>query len=349
MFSVLRAAEESDVNSIILMIVDQQHIDPSIFNKKVLPRNVQVNFIYRNNIRKLVDGSPVGHFFRLLASLNIKTNSSFRSRYRKWLLNTLSQELCLTQLPSKLVLFNDRSRVARLFRLAFRDYEVIEDGISNYSGVQLKPLESTWRFLTGHKLKKRYIGDDKRCKRIYLLNPENAPDAIREKTEKINFLNPARVSGICSSFFGLKSDAIKEGTLYIIATQPITAGNLTGSNFDLVIYGKVVEFLKNQGISPAFKVHPRESMNRYQEAFPDLQMVESKIPLELLIFGNESKCNIISVYSTAGMGFEKFCNRLTLIADDESERMAEVFDNWRASEKALDERVFHTLVKNVGL
>jgi len=338
---LLVALDSSNRQNRILMIVDQQNIDVENFDLSALPSNIQVNFITRKNIRKSLDKSSIGLMLRLVASLNVKTFSGLRRLTRTWLFAGFLSELRLAPGGNdRLFLFNDRNRIARLFRLAFADYAVIEDGLSNYSGKKLKALERTWRFITGNDIEKRYLGDDHRCHSIFLLNPSKAPAVLMSKVRPIDFIDKEQISSVCFRFFRY-ADEENPGKRYscILATQPISVGQFTASGFDLVVYSQLLEHLSNKGVKPAIKVHPREDVERYRDAFPGYEVVGGKVPLELMIFGAEQKCDIVSIYSTAGMGFEQYCRRVTLVKEDEAENMADLFASWRREPDLLDGRI----------
>ena len=52
LFSLLKAIKQSDRKNIIFMICDQQNIDRNNFDVSHLPKNIEVVFFNRNDIRK---------------------------------------------------------------------------------------------------------------------------------------------------------------------------------------------------------------------------------------------------------------------------------------------------------
>ncbi|MGE4578838.1 MAG: glycosyltransferase family 52 [Desulfuromonadales bacterium] len=341
LFATMKSISEPDVFSNILMIVDQQNVDKKDFDLSALPCNIQIDFIARKHIRRKLDSRFVGVLLRLLAALNVKTPARSRSWIRCWLFDFLFKTLQLDLDESdRLILFNDRNRVARLFRLGFSNYAVIEDGLSNYSGKSLKFFEKLWRFLSGNRIGKRYLGDDSRCHTIYLLNPDKAPNAIRKKVKPIDFISRKNILGVCSPFFRYGADQGKVSTYScVFATQPIAVGKFTCSGYDLDVYSKILSYLSDTGQKPVIKVHPREDVEKYRKAFPSYEVVGGKVPLELMVFGSEQKCKIYSIYSTAGMGFEQYSQRITLVKDEEAESMAALFESWRREPTLLDNRI----------
>jgi hypothetical protein len=341
LFALLKSLDETAEQSLILLIWDQQNIDTTNYDLSGLPDHIQIRFITRSAIRNHLNSSISGRLLRQLAAMNIRTTARLRHRIRARLFRDLIKaENFATTEPKQLFLFNDRNQVARLLRLAFSDYAIIEDGLSNYSGQKLKLTDRLQHALTGNRAERRYLGDDKRCKEIFLLQPDNAPEALKPKVRPITFIDSRNIIDVCYSFFQHQPEGSHTGAYScLLATQPFIAEGLTASGFDLVIYRKLIDRLQSMGIRVALKIHPREHADRYRKSFPDCEILESKIPLELLIFGAEEKCDIVSIYSTAGMGFEEHCQRLTLLNEDEAEKMSAVFDTWRNDEALLDKRI----------
>jgi len=345
LIALLRSIDTSDVESYILVICDQQGIKAQDYDLSYLPSHIKIQFIFRDEIRRRLDSNYAGRIIRSLASLKIKTSAQFRKKIVRFILNDCMQTSILgDEANLSLFLFNDRNRIARLLRLAFSSYTVIEDGLANYYGSRLTFNDKLQNMIRRGGRERRYIGDDPRCREIYLLNPDSAPPEIRHKTKAIDFIKQTSITEICYGFFKRSSATdIQQTFSCILATQPIAVGDLTKSDFDLLIYKKILTHLHDKGIHVVLKIHPREDPERYRNAFPSEQLIDGKVPLELLIFGASEPCDIFSIYSSAGMGFEQFCRRLTLINDEESAHMAEIFDAWRADVSLLDQRIAQLL------
>lgn len=334
LFAVLKSLSEQDKVSYIIMVTDQQNIDVENYYPESLPEHIKVVFIKRADVNKGLLASKHGKLIKLLATFNIYTTVSLQSYFQKVLFTELIPVGVSVDLlkQAELYLFNDRSKLARLLRLAFRQYAIIEDGLSNYRGVKFKFFEKIKHLLTFSKQQKRYLGDDSRCTAIYLLNAESAPRYLQNKVMKIDFIDSSLINKYCLSFFNACS--LSENSQYILATQPLVSFSELG--FDLCVYEKVFEYLKSKNMSCALKVHPRENLEKFQRKFPEIELIDSKIPLELILFNNKTKCNIISIYSTAGMGFEPFCNRITLIEDNEAENINVILALWKRDEMQIE-------------
>lgn len=61
------------------------------------------------------------------------------------------------------------------------------------------------------------------------------------------------------------------------------------------------------------------------------------------MIGQKEKTDIISLFSSAGMGFEEYCARKTLIGDDEAKYINERLKLWYASSDALDSVIIDKL------
>lgn len=330
LFALLKGLSTPEQLSYIILVTDQQNIDRENFNLRSLPSHIKIVFIKRKEINISLSCHRGGKLIKTLAAFNIYTTPLLQSYFNQLIFTKLISinEDIETLKNANLYLFNDRSKVARLLRLGFKGYSIIEDGLSNYRGIKFKLIEKLIHLLKFSHQKQRYLGDDTRCKYIYLLNVDNAPLYLKNKIKTINFINSSLINQYCLAFF--KADMLDHNDQYILATQPISIAEFSKLDFDLCVYDKVLKYFKSKNIHCVLKVHPREKLQRFRDKFPETKLVESKIPLELMLFNNKQKSNIISIYSTAGMGFEDFCRRITLIEDNEAEDISAILASWKA-------------------
>ncbi|MCK8083456.1 glycosyltransferase family 52 [Vibrio sp. 1CM24A] len=333
LFALLKSLNEIEQKSRIIVVTDQQGLDPESFDLSILPSTITVTFIGRKKLLKEIYSGGMGLIHKCFAVANYQ-NDFFKKRTANKLYESEILSEPFTSENTRLFLFNDRNRLSRLIRLAFPFYEVIEDGLSNYTGTE---LSFTDRFFCNKK-GRRYIGDDRRCKFIHLLTPELAPSKIASKVQRIDFIDPNNVNTFLYSIFKLDHSNVVIPDV-IIATQPISISGMNESGKDIDIYRKMAEYLEDQNCTYAFKVHPRENEDKYKNAFPSSKFIKSKVPLELLVFGSTSSPIVLSVYSSAGMGFEGFCHRITLITDNEAEMQAEIYNQWKESFLDLNKRL----------
>jgi len=332
MFALLRALKSSEQESLIVMILDQQDLSAQQFDLSVLPNNVSVKFIKRKDLLGETYRGGIGFIHKLCATALVPS-SYFNNRTRELI---LERQFSIDKSRKiNLFLFNDRNRLARLLRLTVKNYQVIEDGLSNYSGSEQSNIER----LLFRKRQRRYIGDDHRCQSISLLNKESAPRTIKHKVNAIDFIDTSNVRKYLLSFFKLDLSNLSEFPKVLIATQPISLANMDSTGCDLKAYQELINHLDEKGVSYQIKVHPRESEEKYMNQFSQASFVDSKIPIELYLFSNEEKIDIVSIYSSAGMGFERFCNRVTLIQDNEAEEQEEIYQSWQTGLADLKERL----------
>ena len=333
LFSLLKAIKQSDEKSIIFMICDQQNIDKNNFDVSKLPKNIEVIFFKRTDIRKKVYSGFQGKLIKLMANYKVSLPTSFKKNVAEMIfIQALEANLSLKELSSPtLYLYNDRNKMSRLFRLAFNDYHLIDEGLSNYSGKPLKAHEKLISFISGSKKKKRFFGDDERCKSISLVNAEKAPEGLKDKVQQIDFINTESINDYCYDFFKVSTDIQPQ---CVLATQP-----LESSDVDMAIYKKIILACQKNNFTVAIKPHPREDISRYVDEFPGTLLIESKIPLELLIFKVHKKINILSIYSSAGLGFEDYSTCLKLIEDNELENINLLFSQWRKDLNLVDSRL----------
>lgn len=314
------------------MILDQQGLDERQFDLSALPNSVSVKLVNRKAVLRKAYSGLVGFMHKLCATALI-SNTYFKRRTRKVV---LEEELGFDRnTVISLFLFNDRNRLARLLRLIVDQYQVIEDGLSNYSG---SPLNIVERFFSRNR-QYRYIGDDDRCLNIFLLNKESAPKVIKHKVKAIDFVDTDVVNDLLLPIFKIDRSNFENFPKVIIATQPISIADMSATGYDLKVYQEIVNKLEKNNISYQFKVHPREREDKYRNSFPLATFIDSKIPLELLLFSQRDKINIVSIYSSAGMGFEKYCHRTTMVAHDESINQEEIYRKWQQDIGDLRERL----------
>jgi len=315
------------------MICDQQNIDKNNFDLSHLPKNIEVIFFNRSDIRKKVYSGFQGKLIKLMANYKVSLPTFFQKKVAELIFNqALDVNLSVEELSAPtLYLYNDRNKISRLFRLALDSYHLIDEGVANYYGLPLKSHEKLISFISGSKRKKRFFGDDQRCKSISLIHAEKAPEPIKDKVQQIDFINTESINDYCYDFFRISADIQPQ---CILATQPFEF-----SDIDMAIYKKIILACKKNNITLAIKPHPSEDISCYLAAFPDTLMIESKIPLELIIFRADKNINILSIWSSAGLGFEDYCSRLLLVEDDEIENADSLFSQWTADINSLSPRL----------
>lgn len=320
----------------IIMITDQQKISSKDFNIGVLPDYISINFVNRKEVISSFNSGNGRIKHGLLIATSVYGFASAKSSSRN-VLGRIFPDICFES--SSLFLFNDRNRLSRIFRLAFDDYSVIEDGYSNYIRSELNVYERCRRIITGHKSKTyKILGDENQCKEIYLLNYKQADSSILDKVLPINFVLPDCSSELLLSFFnctGVRLDDVE----VIVATQPIMIDRYTDSGRDSLVYTSLAQYFDEIGKKYVVKVHPRENETKYKDFFPNGKFISSKIPLEMFLLLTKKKPKIVSIYSTAGMGFESYCERYTLVGESESQNQSQLFNLWEEDKEVLLDKI----------
>ena len=80
LFSLLKAIKQSDEKSIIFMICDQQNIDKNNFDLSHLPKNIEVVFFNRSDIRKKVYSGFQGKLIKLMANYKVSLPTFFQKK-----------------------------------------------------------------------------------------------------------------------------------------------------------------------------------------------------------------------------------------------------------------------------
>lgn len=315
LFSLSRALYEKSTDSIIYISIEQQAFSEGDFDLTVLPENIKCIFLYRSDLKIKLKSSLRGRLTYFLSKLDVKYDN---------LLNRYVANKCLNlifnvefSINDKLFLFNDRNSLAKIFRLLFPTYEVIEDGLATYNGQDLNRLFSLFNRLSDGK---RYMGEDSRCQSIYLLDTNKSPSRLSHKVQKINWIDPLSIRTICFPFFGFQPSDFPDNINNIIATQPISFDNITKEMRQIPIYESMINALLKYNKKVYLKIHPRESAEPYRR-LKNVVLLPSHLPLELILISQNNKCNVYSIYSSAGMGFENYCKRITLFNDLEAELM----------------------------
>ena len=100
-----------------------------------------------------------------------------------------------------------------------------------------------------------------------------------------------------------------------------------------------INYCHRNNLNYAFKLHPKESIEEYLNYYPDAYYLPIKQPLELIVLNCSKAPTVVSINSTAGLGFERFCNRVPLIPDTETSRFAEIMCEWEKHPDNLKSKI----------
>ncbi|MFC1237537.1 glycosyltransferase family 52 [Vibrio sp. F74] len=339
LFSVSKASNELSSPAIILFFKDYQNIEQDSIDVSTLPEHIQLVTLTRKELNKHFKQSLIGKIILACALRKLSLGALIQSKLLQ-LLNDFYPSFNLEKDNVTLFVFNERNKMSRLFRLLVEQYEMIEDGVGNYYKIPIKGYKKYIRAITGKPSDYWVFGEDNKCQRIHVVYPENLPEDVRSKGKKINFLtNKLGVENLNRVF---KFHAEEMNTDVIIATQPTSKAyqsQYEDADFQIKIYQYMIDYCRKNRLKVAFKLHPSESIDTYQALYPDEVYLPTKQPLELVVLNCAATPNIMSINSTAGLGFENFCTRKSLILDEDTTRFGEIMLNWEKDPELLKKRI----------
>lgn len=336
LFSLLKATYEKQVPSHIIFFYDYQEIDKNSFDLTALPEHITVSLLSRKTVGKKLSHSLQGKLFRFLAMRNVYLPEAGKKQFTR-LLSSLFPELKTTinNEVLELFVFNERNKMSRLFRLLVPEYQMIEDGMANYTKKNVSRSKWLIRLLQGKAVTYQLFGESRRCKAIYAVTPNAIPTEIRHKARQIDFITKSKNIGYLNKFFGYQSQQHSDSNAFIIATQPVFHKEVLNADIHFRIYDEMISRLNETGATIVLKTHPAEDPKSYQKRYPNIQLAPSKLPLELLLLSYDNKVNIISISSSAGLGFEHICNKVELLDADQISNSEPIMLSWQNNHDEL--------------
>ncbi|MFA0357227.1 glycosyltransferase family 52 [Vibrio breoganii] len=314
------------VESHIILFTDYQELDTNKFSTDSLPENIKVYFAERKQFKKQLNNSLWGKIALILSNQNFNCTSNIKLHLKNFISSKIDSPINTDF--DKLFVFNERNKMSRLFRLIFTEYNMIEDGVGNYLKISVPTLKKPFRALKNLPVSYWVFGEDRNCKCIYALNPEQLPDLVVNKGKKIDFINKNIDYNFLLKLFKVENNI--EDLDFILATQPRSKRwlpNLKDEDLYLKVYEKIINH-KFTNRKMAIKPHPSEDLKLYTCRFSKINILPTDIPLELFLLASKSKVRVISLNSTAGKGFEDYCDRSTMFADGDMEGFVRVISKW---------------------
>lgn len=232
----------------------------------------------------------------------------------------------------KMYLQDSVSSYSQFFLNHMNDCYLIEDGLGTYKLREEKKKLQIKRIRD--KILKRYsiyyenpILSNK-IKKVYLTGIAEIPNLIKDKVEIINLkekweqLSFEEQEEILRIFDLKNSDLIKWQKLenrILLITQPLSEDGIISEKEKIEIYKEIVE--KNKSESIMIKSHPREKTN-YKNIFPNMELIEGKFPLEILILLGINFKEVITIFSTAALNFKGITN-VNFIGTENNEHLKE--------------------------
>lgn len=340
LFSLARASSRKCDESIIIFFNDYQKVNVNSIDINCLPSNIKLILLERNHLTKEFKKSLIG---RMLLAWSIR-GGAYTKLTKKLLINELFESVSIN-LPNEsynLFLFNDKNKMSRLFKLLNPSYEIIEDGVGNYIKVDVKGIKKYIRALIGKPKYFWTFGESSRCKKIHVTFPEKLPEEVKYKGVCINFLKNGLDLELINQVFKF-TPKMKDNDCVIIATQPKSKRILpllSGDDVFIAAYKEVESYCKSLGINVMVKLHPSEDDSIYKDHFRSECFLSTKHPLELeLLNSTQEKTTIISINSSAGLGFEGFCTRKTLTKDGDIKDFCNSIVLWQKSKDVMNKQI----------
>lgn len=209
-----------------------------------------------------------------------------------------------------------------------KDFIMFEDGIKNYTvrDMEGKNLQKLKQFLGYLSPKNELI----KAKEIYLTQYNDLYSKLREKIKiiDINALwkekNEEERKKILY-IFGLKLDVVKKlnKKKYLLLTQPLSEDNVLSEEEKIDIYRKILRNYDQEKL--VIKPHPREKTN-YKIFFPNIEIIEKKIPIELLELCGFRVEEVITIFSTGILNFKNKA-KLSFYGTEINQKILKKFGN----------------------
>lgn len=342
LFALLRADLYRQDIHYILFFADYQHTSLADWNLGSLPANIIVHEMSRHSFRQHMGDSLHGKLCYFFAMRNWRAPESLLITLRALLADTapeLAMALATARAGNRqprLWLFNERNKMARLLRLLIGPFSLIEDGESNYHTLVCAWRKWPARLLRGLSPRTRVLGEEACCTSIHARSPERLPKRVRHKGQHIDFLDHPSARALMDRIFGEHVALPRHAQQVIVATQPFRIPGVSIADKQR-IYARIISHLQTLGRPVVLKNHPAEDADDYAFLGDQVARLPGKIPLEVLLPGNTEPVIIVSVLSSAGMGFESYCMRIQLCEDSPSNALyLQTLRRWIAEPQKLD-------------
>ncbi len=339
LFALLRANSLAGESHYILFFSDYQNAALTGWNLRHLPANISVFDVARSRFRAHLGGSPRGRLCYFMAMRNWRAPGALKAPLRALLAEAAPAlpGVAGDGASPQLWLFNERNKMARLLRLLIPRFALIEDGESNYRVLVCPWWKWPDRLLRGLPPRARALGEESRCTAIWALEPGRLPARVRHKGQRIDFLDQPGAVQFVDGLFGECAGVTRDARRIILATQPFRIPGVNLADKQRV-YDRIVHYLAALGRPVVLKPHPAEDPGDYDFLEGRVARVPGKIPIEVMLIGNAEPVTVLSVLSSAGMGFERYCRRLKLCEDSPSNALyLQTVRSWIADPQRLDE------------
>lgn len=228
------------------------------------------------------------------------------------------------KLDTKPMYMADNMSYSQFFLNHIEECYLLEDGCINYNKEILAKIitekeKNNFKILRDKFLKrsKNYykpFGLSDKIKRIYLTGIAEIPKVIKNKVEVVNIKENWKnllqeEKNEILKIFNINSIILeklqKKEERVLLITQTFSEDDYISEKEKIEMYKEIINMYPNQKV--VIKPHPRE-VTDYKKIFPNLDVVEGKFPLEvLMLLGVEFK-EVVTVYSTAALNFKGVTN-----------------------------------------
>jgi len=321
LFALLKACSETDETHHILFFSDFQATSLDAWNLSNLPANITVHEGNRRKFRARLTETTRGKLFYFLALRNLWAPAFLEEAFFGTLdhLHSDIAQPFRNASPRSLWLFNERNKMARVFRLVNQDFFLIEEGSGNYHYFTKRFWRWPGRALLGRPFNKLSFGEDRRCRKILVSYPDKVPPYVRHKAEKLKFLDTPESKQKVREIFEHAIDFNTLSGSIILATSPLDEIDNIDKENKLALYTLVFETLSDLGFRSVLKLHPREDPRDYDSIVELTYTVPEKFPLEVIILLSDEPVTVVSFFTSAGIGLEPYFTLVELCNRSDSE------------------------------
>ncbi len=265
----------------------------------------------------------VAEHFKNSWHLNIRfKDEKGLNRYIKMysLYKKLEKFIIKENLINKIIYMQDNMSYSQFFLNHMEECYLLEDGFSNYKvTISKKKMKKGIKkirdkFLKRYKYEYPTFGLSEKIKKIYLTGIMEIPEIIKNKVEIINLrekwknLSNEEKQEILDIFI-LKLEDFNNLEKYtdkvLIITQPLSEDKIISEEEKISIYKEIIDKYSYGNV--IIKIHPREKTD-YKKIYSDIEIINGKFPLELLMLLGIYFKTVVTIFSTAALNFKGMSN-----------------------------------------
>lgn len=237
----------------------------------------------------------------------------------------LEQFIIKENLKDKEIYLQDNMEYSQFFLNHIENCFSLEDGVVNYNEKALNEIINKKeknrffknfrdKFLKKSKIRYKTLGLSEKIQKIYLTGLMEIPEVIKNKVELVNIKEkweklPLEKKKKILNIFGFDNNNLKilneEENKILLITQTFSEDKFISEEEKIKMYEEIINMYPGQKI--VIKPHPRERTN-YSKIFPNVEIIRSNFPLEVLMVLNIKFKEVVTVYSTAALNFKGITN-----------------------------------------